>query len=202
MTEQQPEADAVSVSGEGAEGKITCGSCGAQVEAGVRVCPQCAHSLYRTCVCGRELPAGELTCPYCGAKGRRSRRVVRRSHARHPRRSEAIRYALIGSAAALGGVILLYLLATLLSLAAPGTEGALPPSLFNRLVLAGRGIAHVVGSVAAALARHSGVILGAVLVIAIGALGGVATYLMSLRCGSPRSRSGSGRRPVRRKRRP
>lgn len=201
MTEQQPEADAVTVSREGAKGKITCESCGAEVEADVRVCPQCAHSLYRTCVCGRELPAGELTCPYCGANGTRSRRVVRRSHSRHPRRSEAIRYALIGSAAALGGVILLYLLATLLSLAAPGTDGALPPSLFDRLVLAGQGIAHVVGSVVAALARHSRVILGAVLVIAIGALGGVATYLMSLRRGRQRSHSGAGRRPVRRKRR-
>lgn len=202
MSEEQSEAKTVSAAETGAGATITCGSCGAEVKAGARVCPECAHGLYRTCFCGLELPASERVCPKCGADWSQSMRVSRRrSHSHRPRKAEAVRYALLGAAWTVGGVVLLYLIATLLALAAPGVEGALPASLFTRLALAGQGIAHLAGSAAAAVSRHSGLILGVLLVVLLGALGGLVTYLVGLRRGPRRRPSSDGRRRVHRKRR-
>lgn len=197
VSEQQSAAD-VPGDRKSAAGELTCGNCGTRARAGARVCAECAHGLYRTCYCGWELPASERTCPNCGADWSQSMRVARRSRSHKPRKAEAIRYALFGVAWAVGGTVVLYLLATLFALAAPAAATGLPLGLVDRLVLAGQGIAYLVVSAATGLARNLAVISGGLLVVAIGALGGLAAYLLRVR----RGRSGRwGMRRVQRKRR-
>jgi len=199
VTDQQSAADVAS-DRDNANGESTCGSCGTQAEAGARVCAECGHGLYRTCFCGWELPATERTCPNCGADWSQSMRVARRSRTHRPRKSEALRYALLGVAWALGGTVVLYLLATLFALAAPAAATGLPGGLIERLVLAGQGIAHLAGSAAAGLVRNLAVISGGLLVVAVGALGGLVAYLVTVGKGRRRS-GGGGVRRVHRKRR-
>lgn len=198
MNELHSGNDDTAVAPESAPAGVICGSCGAQAKPGARVCPQCGHSLYRTCFCGWELPASARTCPNCGADWSQSMRAARRSRSRRPRKREALQYALLGAAWAVGGLVVLYLLATLFALAAPH-EGSIPVGLPERLVLAGQGIARLVGIAVAAVARNASLILGGILVLLVGALGGLLTYLVRV---NGRRRSDRRRRRVRLERRP
>lgn len=60
---------------------MRCRKCGAEVKAGLSMCPQCGATVRRVRVLGRKLrcrscqrrvPSGLLICPYCGAPLRRS----------------------------------------------------------------------------------------------------------------------------------
>ncbi|MGC9317973.1 MAG: zinc ribbon domain-containing protein [Armatimonadota bacterium] len=187
--------------GEGATFSYACLRCGARVPPESTSCPNCGGPVHRICTCGWHLPSGENTCPNCGATYPRNVRQKRKSRSRTIRRKRALRYALGGAVVALIAAAAIHLLITSLALVAVEDRAALPSDLVSRVGLAADGLAQMVGNAAHRIGRYLRPLLTVLGVMAIGAAGGVAYYVLSLRLRSRRRSNSSSSRKVRRKRR-
>lgn len=178
---------------------VVCPSCGSEVPEGARSCPVCHRGVYRTCFCGWQLPANERTCPNCGADWSQSTRVARKTKSRAAKNRTIIRYAGLGALIAVAAALVVHMMLTGLAMLAADGQQTVPGGFGERVGLAARGVARVVGRAWAALARHGDTILLIVAVMAVGAIGGVAVYM--LQKGNTSRHPGRTTRRVRRKRR-
>jgi len=163
-------------------GLKVCYACQTELPEGKRYCPACGRTQVRTCYCGNDIPVTAMRCPHCGADWSQSARVRRRkSHSRRPRPEEMVVYALGGAVVALALALLAGWLLEQLARQAVAPGESLPPGLGQRLYLAAQAAGAALGAAARFIITTLSSLLELVIVVAVGAGGGVLVYLARTR---------------------
>lgn len=180
-------------------GGLVCASCATEVPEGARSCPVCHRGVYRSCFCGWQLPATEAACPNCGADWSQSARVARRAKSRSAKNRTVLRYAVLGALSAMVVALVFHVAVIVFAGIAANEQGGVPSGFGERLDLALGGLARLLGQIGGFFVRHSGTLVVVLGIMVVGALAGVAVYVLQRR-GTGHHTSRTSRR-VRRKRR-